>query len=50
MPIAKGNKIGVTVFLNPETYRRMEESRNPYVSKSAFCAMALEEVFGVSRN
>lgn len=44
MPIVKKNRIGVTVYLTPETYRTIEDMRNPYVSTSAHCAMLLEEV------
>ena len=38
------NKITVTVHLNPETYRAMNDRRNPYISSSAFCAMIIDEV------
>jgi hypothetical protein len=44
------NKIGITVYLEPETYRRIEEARNPRLSKSCFCALVLDEVFSVQTN
>lgn len=49
MATAKGNRIGVTVYLTPETFRALEDSRNPYVSSSAYCAMILDEVAGTQK-
>lgn len=41
----KGNKIEIITYVTPETFRAIEETRRPNVSRSAFCAMALEELF-----
>jgi hypothetical protein len=49
MPHIKPNRIGVTVYLTPETYRALEDMRNPYISTSAHCAMILDEVVGMSK-
>ena len=47
MPTYRGNRVGVTVYLTPETFRMLEDMRNLYVSSSAHCAMILEEVEGM---
>jgi len=44
MPKTTGNKIVVAVHMDPETYRAMNDRRNPYISTSAFCAMIIDEV------
>jgi hypothetical protein len=49
MPTYKGNRIGVTVYLTPETFRSIEDSRNPYISSSAYCAMLLDELVGLKK-
>jgi hypothetical protein len=49
MPTIKKNRIGVMVYLMPDTYRALEDIRNPHVSTSAHCAMILDEVVGTIR-
>lgn len=49
MPTYKGNRVGVTVYLTPETFRALEDSRNPHISTSAYCAMILDEVVGMAK-
>jgi hypothetical protein len=44
MSKSSGNRITVTIHMDPETYRAMNDYRNPYISTSAFCAMIIEEV------
>lgn len=46
MPIYKGNKIGVTVFMKPEVFRMVEDARNPKTSSSAHCAELIERAIG----
>lgn len=48
MPDVKGNRVGVKVYLRPETFEKLEGSRNPYMSSSAFCAMIIEEVLAAN--
>ena len=43
------NKIGVYIYMDPDTYRVIENIRNPAVPRSSFYSMALEEVFGINR-
>lgn len=47
MPSMTKNRVGVMVYLTPETYRKLEDARNPYISSSAHYAMILEEVAGM---
>lgn len=49
MPYADTNKLRVTMYLDPDTFRAMDDMRNPNVSRSAFCAMVIEEVLGLPR-
>ena len=42
----KRNKVAVTMYLDPETFRAIDEKRNPKVSKSMFCATIITEVLG----
>ncbi|MGA9187879.1 MAG: hypothetical protein WB014_04765 [Methanosarcina sp.] len=49
IPIYKGNKIGVTVFMDPEVFRRVEDVRNPKLSSSAHCAKLLEKAIGIKQ-
>jgi hypothetical protein len=44
MPDIKGKRLGVMVYFKPETYRALEDSRNPHISSSAYCAMIIDEV------
>ena len=44
MPTIQGNKFGIMVYFTPETYRAINDSRNPYISNSAYCAMIIDEV------
>lgn len=44
MPHMQGKKVGVMVYMRPETFRAVEDMRNPYISSSAYCAMLIEEV------
>ena len=46
MPIYRGNKIGVTVFMNPEVFRIVENARDPKTSSSAHCAELIEKAIG----
>jgi hypothetical protein len=46
MPIYRGNKIGVTVFMKPEVYRIVEDARDPKNSSSAHCAELIEKAIG----
>lgn len=50
MPVTTKNKIGISLFVSPDTFRAIEESRSPSISRSAFCAMALEEIFSVAKH
>jgi hypothetical protein len=43
------SKIGMYVYLDPDTYRIIEDMRNPAVPKSTFCSMILEEAIGIRR-
>lgn len=43
MAFMKGSRIGVTIYLTPETYRALEDIKSPYLSTSAHCAMILDE-------
>lgn len=47
MPRMKGNKIGIFVYLDPETYRRLQDSRNPQTSTSSYGAMIIDEAMGM---
>lgn len=49
MPEMKGNRIGIMVYLLPDTYRALQDMRNPHLSASAHCAMILDEVAGVAK-
>jgi len=49
MPVITPNRIGITVYLTPETYRALEDSRNPHISTSAYCAMILDEVVSMAK-
>lgn len=44
MPLKQGNRLGVMVYLTPETYEAMEKVRGKSLSASALCAMVLEEI------
>jgi len=41
------NKIPITVYLDPETYRAMNDMRNPKVPQSVFAGMIIEETLGI---
>lgn len=48
MPQVKKNRVGVMVYLMPDTYTALEKCRNPHVSTSAHLAMILDEVVGMN--
>lgn len=47
MPYIKNKKVAVTMYLDPKTFRAIDEKRNPKVSKSTFCATIITEVLGI---
>lgn len=49
MPQTKGNRIGIMVYLLPDTFRALEDMRNPHMSSSAHCAMILDEVASMAK-
>jgi hypothetical protein len=46
MPYMKRNKVAVTMYLDPDTFRAIDDMRNPKVSKSVFCATIITEALG----
>lgn len=47
MPLVKGNRISVTMYLLPETFEAIESSRDKHISSSAYCASLLDGLVGV---
>lgn len=46
MPTTLTNdKIEIKLYLPYETFRAMEDSRNPKMPRSAYCSMLLQELF-----
>ena len=47
MPYLNKNKVAVTMYLDPDTFRAIDDMRNPKVSRSVFCATIITEVLGI---
>lgn len=43
----KDNKVAVTMYLDPDTFRALDDMRNPKVPRSVFCATIITEVLGI---
>jgi hypothetical protein len=47
MPYLNKNKVAVIMYLDPDTFRAMDDMRNPKVSRSMFCATIVTGVLGI---
>lgn len=48
MPVIRGNKLKMSLTLDPEVYYALNEARGK-IPATTYCNMILEELFGVDR-
>jgi hypothetical protein len=49
MATSSANKISVVVYLDPDSFRYMEDQRNPNMPRSVYYSTVLKKAFGIMR-
>ena len=48
MPAVDKNKVKISVYMDFDSFRKMDDMRNPKMSRSEFCSVVITEALGIT--